>query len=107
MNRPVNATASDVLIPGVYFCIGLFILSNCLVIVIYFIYGSSQSVRVYKPRDAISEVRKIKMDIAADKIHAKEGDSQKKDTDEYWDQFKNYEVGEDDVMERWNSKYTD
>lgn len=107
MNRPVNATANDVLIPGIYFCIGLFIVSNCLVIVIYFIYGSSQSVKVYKPKDPVGEVRKIKMDIAADKLHEKAGALDKKDADEYWDQFKNYEVGADDVMERWNTKYTD
>ena len=108
MNRPENATMNDVLFPGIYFCIGLFIMANSLVIVIYFIYGSSESTKIFKPKDATDEVRKIKQDIAADKIHEKErqGNQGSKAAMEYYDNFKNYQVGEDDVMERWNSKYT-
>lgn len=111
INRPINSTTKDVILPGIYLIIGLFIMANCLIIVLYFIYGSSESSKIYKPKDATIEVRKIKMDIAADKAHEKHkrggGLTNKKDAQDYYDEAKNYEIGLDDVMERWNYKYTD
>ena len=99
---------NDVLLPGVYLCVGLFIMANCLVIVIYFIYGSSQNIKIYKPKDANEETKKIKADIQADKFHEKDkkGSGGQEEMDKFYNDKANYVVGEDDVMERWNTKYT-